>query len=130
MSKSLVTVKTDNITSDTKDVDLHRWLLAAQTDWLTGLIPDQNLRNDVVTPKLCFIFSYHNHMMMVLSDMQTQRVGLTSQALKVTLHGTIRRFLAQHRVQMLKQYCSRSNQCNNNVVTLCYAEIVVANRPV
>ena len=70
-------------------------------------------------------------MMVVLSDMQTQRVGLTFQALKVVfIHGTIRRFLAQHRVQMLNQYCSRSNQCNNNVVTLCCAEIVVANRPV
>ena len=74
MPKSLVTVKIDNITSDTQDMDLHRWLLAAQTDWLTGLIPDQNLRNDVVTPKICFIFSI-SHMMMVLSDMQTQRVG-------------------------------------------------------
>ena len=29
------------------------------------------------------------------------------------------RFLAQHRVQMLEQYCSPSKQCNNNVVTLC-----------
>ena len=75
--------------------------------------------------KLFYLFV--SHMTMVLSDMQTQRVGLTFQALKVTLHGTIRRFLAQHRVQMLKQYCSPSNQCNNNVVTL---KIVVVNRPV
>ena len=33
-----------------------------------------------------------------------------------------RRFLAQHRVQTLEQYCSYSKQCNNNVVTLCYAK--------
>ena len=34
MPKSLVTVKIDNITSDTQDVDLHRWLLAAQNEWV------------------------------------------------------------------------------------------------
>ena len=33
-----------------------------------------------------------------------------------------RRFLAQHRVQTLEQYCSYSKQCNNNVVTLCCAK--------
>ena len=33
-----------------------------------------------------------------------------------------RRFLAQHRVQMLEQCCSLSKRCRNNVVTLCYAK--------
>ena len=33
-----------------------------------------------------------------------------------------RRFLAQHRVAMLEQCCSRSKQCWNNVATLCCAK--------
>ena len=53
MSKSLVTVKIDNMTSGTQDVDLHRWWWRHR---LNGLIPDQNLRNDVVTPKIVLSF--------------------------------------------------------------------------
>ena len=33
-----------------------------------------------------------------------------------------RRVLAQHRVQTLKQCCSLSKRCRNNVVTLCCAK--------
>ena len=40
----------------------------------------------------------------------------------VTWDDLQRRFLAQHRVQTLEQYCSYSKQCNNNVVTLCCAK--------
>ena len=39
-----------------------------------------------------------------------------------------RRFWAQHSVAMLEQCCNHSKQCRNNVATLCYAMIVVANR--
>ena len=39
-----------------------------------------------------------------------------------------RRFLSQHSAAMLEQCCNHSKQCRNNVATLCYAMIVVANR--
>ena len=40
----------------------------------------------------------------------------------VTRDDLQRRFLAQHRVQTLEQYCSYSKQCNINVLTLCCAK--------
>ena len=33
-----------------------------------------------------------------------------------------RRFLAQHGVAMLEQYCNYSKQCCNNVAKLCFAK--------
>ena len=33
-----------------------------------------------------------------------------------------RRFLAEHSVAMLEQYCNYSKQCCNNVATLCCAK--------
>ena len=41
----------------------------------------------------------------------------------VTRDDSQRRYLAQHRVQMLEQCCSLSKRCRNNVVTLCCANI-------
>ena len=40
----------------------------------------------------------------------------------VTRDDSQRRFLAQHRVAMLEQCCSRWKQCWNNVATLCCAK--------
>ena len=54
MSKLLVTVRTDNITRGTQGVDCTGGYRRIR---LNGLKPDQNLRNDVVTPKMVFIIS-------------------------------------------------------------------------
>ena len=40
----------------------------------------------------------------------------------VTRDDSQRRFLAQHSVAMLEQYCKHSKQCRNNVATLCCAK--------
>ena len=40
----------------------------------------------------------------------------------VTRDNSQRRFLAQHSVAMLEQYCNYSKQCCNNVATLCCAK--------
>ena len=40
----------------------------------------------------------------------------------VTRNNKQQRFLVQHRVQMLEQYCSHLKLCNTNVVTLCCAK--------
>ena len=42
----------------------------------------------------------------------SKSIGLASQ----------RRFLAQHSVAMLEQFCDHSKQCRNNVATLCSAK--------
>ena len=57
----------------------------------------------------------------VETNKQTKRKSYRSKG-DVTWDDLQRRFLAQHRVQMLEQYCSHSKQCNNNVVTLCCAK--------
>ena len=41
---------------------------------------------------------------------------------RVTRDNSQPRFLAQHRVAMLEQYCNPSKQCRNNVATLCCAK--------
>ena len=40
----------------------------------------------------------------------------------VTRDDSERRFLVQHSVAMLEQYCKHSKQCRNNVANLCCAK--------
>ena len=40
----------------------------------------------------------------------------------LTRNDSQRRFLAQHSVEILEQYCNYSKQCRNNVATLCCAK--------
>ena len=52
----------------------------------------------------------------------------TLKVCEVTRDDLQRRFLAQHIVAMLEECSNYSKKCRNNVATLCYAKIVVANR--
>ena len=89
---------------------------------MNGSIPDQNLRNDVVTPKIVLSFPItYDDGFVWYADTESWFNPLSPKG-DVTRDDTQRRFLAQHRVQMLKQYCSYSKQCNNNVVMLCCAK--------
>ena len=90
---------------------------------MNGSIPDQNLRNDVVTPKIVLPFRItYDDGFVWYADAESWFNPLSPKGGVYTRDDTKRRFLAQQRVQMLKQYCSHSKQCNNNVVTLCCAK--------